>query len=664
MKTVKLLDCTLRDGGYINNWEFGKDAITDITRKLEKTNIEILELGFLKNEPYDKNRTVFNDISQVKKLIGHKKPGINYAVMVEVVNPLPLENLAPADEEGPDIIRVIVWKRMLQEGFEYCKGIVEKGYKICVQPARVSQYSDDEFISMINLFKQLNPLAIYVVDSWGTMYKDQLLHYLKLADENMSPDIAVGYHGHNNMMQAFDVACAFTEQKLKRNLIIDTSIYGIGRGAGNLNTELFCKYMNEKKGASYDLLPVMEIFDSYISKIHKEYKWGYSIPYFISAKYNCNPNYASYYEEQGYTAADIEKCIAAMSPDERIIFDKEKANSILAKLKIKKKLCVILVTANKYQAVEGFLDYSAEGLKQLNIDLIVFDSSNDDSTKIIVKEYSKKYGNIVYDRYTGEYDGLSIDQKVLSAYRKYSDTYEYMWAIRDGLVIRHDGSFDGLYKCMAQNKDIIVVDLIGRSKLRGKTYRDCKLLFKEQVANMNTLGLTVVNSEFIKEVMDKIPLSDKTYGMYLPIAFFHFYASHPCNAILYISTIWCGNTSRKANRNHFWCKNFLWQWGERWYKLIDNLPSIYDDDKKKALVVKTADFSPFSMETILQAKKCGNIKISQINKYKEYLKYVCEIPLWKLYIISCLPTSIIKRINNLKRRYFHFLNRHIYEKKK
>ncbi|WP_298065691.1 aldolase catalytic domain-containing protein [uncultured Mailhella sp.] len=320
MGTLKLLDCTLRDGGYVNDWNFGQSAIEDMVRKLEQTHVEILELGFIKDEPYNEDRTVFNDIEQVKKIIPQKASGIEYAVMAEVVNPLPLEKLAPADADGPEIIRVIVWKRMLKEGFEYCRGIVEKGYKLCVQPARVSQYSDEEFIEMVELFNQLDPMAVYVVDSWGTMYADTLLHYMKLAEEHLKPGIAIGYHGHNNMMQAFAVACDFARQETGRDIFIDASVYGIGRGAGNLNLELFAKYLNDTMGRNYDLAPMMQMYDSYIKKIYEEHPWGFSLPYFISAKYNCNPNFAEYYISKGINISRIEKIISFMPQDERIIF--------------------------------------------------------------------------------------------------------------------------------------------------------------------------------------------------------------------------------------------------------------------------------------------------------------------------------------------------------
>ena len=135
---IKLLDCTLRDGGYINNWEFGLDNIKKSIAELENAGVDIIELGFLKNESYQNDRTVFNSVNQIKELIPSKKKGIDYAAMIEVVNPIPLEMVEERTDDGIDIIRVIVWKTKhdengnvvdaLEEGYNYCKGIVEKGY--------------------------------------------------------------------------------------------------------------------------------------------------------------------------------------------------------------------------------------------------------------------------------------------------------------------------------------------------------------------------------------------------------------------------------------------------------------------------------------------------------------------------------------------------------
>lgn len=339
MSKINLLDCTLRDGGYINDWRFGKDAISDMIEKLADTNVEVLEVGFLKDEPYQPDRTVFRSMDQVKKLINPKKAGLEYAVMCEVVNPLPLELLAPRDEESADIIRVIVWKTKhdkdgnvvdaLDEGFDYCKGIVERGYKLCVQPARVDQYSDEEFVAMVRRFATLNPMALYVVDSWGTQNPEQLLHYMHLADQNMDGKIILGYHGHNNMMQALSAAQAMIKEGFQRDIMIDASVYGIGRGAGNLNLEIIAKYLNERCGKQYVIEPMLDVYDGYINEIFQQEAWGYSVPYYLTAKYNCNPNYATFYsEKRKLSACTIEKILESLTESERVIFQKGVAENL------------------------------------------------------------------------------------------------------------------------------------------------------------------------------------------------------------------------------------------------------------------------------------------------------------------------------------------------
>lgn len=351
MNKIQLLDCTLRDGGYINDWRFGEKNIADMTEKLCSTNVNIFEIGFLKDESYDTNRTVFNDVDQIAPLISPKKRNVQYAAMIEVVNPLPLEQLKRCDGKSIDIIRVIVWKTKhvdgevvdaLEEGFTYCKGIVEKGYKLCVQPARVDQYSDEEFVTMVRRFSTLDPMAIYVVDSWGTQNPEQLLHYMHLADENMPHGIALGYHGHNNMMQALSAAQQMLHEGFDREIIIDASVYGIGRGAGNLNLEIIAKYMNEVYGKIYDIKPMIEVYSKYVEPIYAKEQWGYSLSFYLTAKYNCNPNYARYYSKQMHLKPDdIEGACQVMTPEEKTIFTPEIAKIVHTRYQKKKEVLLL-----------------------------------------------------------------------------------------------------------------------------------------------------------------------------------------------------------------------------------------------------------------------------------------------------------------------------------
>ena len=332
---LKLLDCTLRDGGYINDWRFGEKQIREIANSLTNTNVDIIELGFLKNEPYQKDRAVFHDVSQLTPLIPHERGGRLYAAMAEVMNPIPVEMIAPHDGASIDMIRVIVWKRLLKEGFAYCKGIVEKGYKLCVQPARTEQYSLEEYAQLIWMYNSIHPYAVYVVDSWGSMCDSQIMQYLEVAHENLSPGIALGYHGHNNLMQVFGAAQSFIERGFDREIILDASIYGIGRGAGNLNIEVIANHLNMIYGTHYNIAPMISIYQNYLKEIRGTTSWGYNFAYFLTAVSHCNPEYARYYTEKGVDELTIAHIIHSLSDEDKIIFTREKAEMYFARLACK-----------------------------------------------------------------------------------------------------------------------------------------------------------------------------------------------------------------------------------------------------------------------------------------------------------------------------------------
>ena len=146
----------------------------------------------------------------------------------------------------------------------------------------------------------------------------------------MPEKTALGYHGHNNMMQALGAAQALLKEGFSRDLIIDASVYGIGRGAGNLNLEIIAKYMNEYFGKAYKLEEMLMIYERYIKKIYEKEPWGYSPAYFLTARYGCNPGYAGYYQnEKKISVERMEKVIRSMQPQDRIIFSRDRAERYL-----------------------------------------------------------------------------------------------------------------------------------------------------------------------------------------------------------------------------------------------------------------------------------------------------------------------------------------------
>lgn len=298
MSKVYLLDCTLRDGGYVNNWCFGMETIKGFSKKIAETGIEMYEVGFIKGNTYDPDYSIFPNVQSFSQVIQPKNDILMYIGMLDMSAPVSLESLPVYDGTSIDGIRVIFKKDKIDEAYFYCEKIKELGYRLFVNFVGTDLYTDKEFISGIERFNELDPFAMSIVDSFGLIKRKQFLRLVYIADHNLKPNIALCYHAHNNLQQAFGNAEALVELGLKRDVCIDACVFGMGRGAGNLNLELFAEYMNENFDTDYHIDPMLEIMDEYLRDIYQTKFWGYSLPLYLSATRGCHPNYAIYLAEK------------------------------------------------------------------------------------------------------------------------------------------------------------------------------------------------------------------------------------------------------------------------------------------------------------------------------------------------------------------------------
>lgn len=332
MNNIQVLDCTLRDGGYVNEWAFGDEKAQQIARLITQTGVDYFEVGFIKLCDYVKNIIQFNHMEQVTKLFKPTKQKLS--MIVEVGYGYPVTSFPERSEDTVDLVRVIMWKRMLKEGLEYCKELKRRGYEVGVQATRTEQYSKEEFAALIDMFNEVNPKAIYIVDTFGLLTKDHLFDYARIADEHLADGIRLGYHAHNNMQQAFSNAQAMCEANWKHDIMLDASVLGMGRGAGNLCLELLMKYLNESRGCNYSIDYLYEVADKYLMKFYQESPWGYSMPYFLSAKNGRNPSYVHYMERKGLSIQQIAKVYSLMRERNLgITYDENMCNSLIAIVK-------------------------------------------------------------------------------------------------------------------------------------------------------------------------------------------------------------------------------------------------------------------------------------------------------------------------------------------
>ncbi|MCM1100971.1 MAG: aldolase catalytic domain-containing protein [Acetatifactor muris] len=318
-----MLDCTLRDGGYINDFLFGEKAIKDIIHRLSKAAIDIIECGFLQSKAQDPDASLFGDVQQIQRAIGKKNENLMYVAMIQY-GAITNEEITPFDGQSIDGIRLTFHQHEIEPAFVLGKQLMDKGYKVFMQPVGTTSYEDGSLIHLIQKVNELKPFAFYMVDTLGVMYKNDLLRLFYIIDHNLDRRIALGFHSHNNLQMSFANAQELVQLNSPRKLIIDASVLGMGRGAGNLNTELLTQYLNVNFDARYDNLELMGIVDEYIRPLSFRYKWGYDVAYYMAAVSGCHPNYASFLLNlQTLNMQDINAVLKSLDVDKRALFHKE-----------------------------------------------------------------------------------------------------------------------------------------------------------------------------------------------------------------------------------------------------------------------------------------------------------------------------------------------------
>lgn len=322
MNRVRILDCTLRDGGYINDFRFGDTVIKDIVAKLSKASIDIIECGFLQSGAFDRDKSLYGSVSAIKHHIGVKNKNLMYVAMIQYGG-ISNEEIEPYDGDSVDGIRVTFHEHEIDDAFVLGRQLMDKGYQVFMQPVGTVTYTDEALLRLIARINTLKPYAFYIVDTLGTMYKNDLLRMFYLVDHNLDKKIAVGFHSHNNLQLSFANAQELMQLNTPRRLIIDASVYGMGRGAGNLHTELVTQYINANFGLQYDNLEILEIIDGHIRPLSLRYTWGYDAAYYIASITGCHPNYASFLlNKQTLHVQDIYSILNNLSPERRALFDK------------------------------------------------------------------------------------------------------------------------------------------------------------------------------------------------------------------------------------------------------------------------------------------------------------------------------------------------------
>ncbi len=289
---IKVLDATLRDGGICNDFRFSDEFAVALYKMNLAAGVDYMEMGYKASEKmFDREKFgkyKFCREEDLRAIVGENKTQMKLAVMADVGRTDFRNDISEKKNSVIDMVRVACYITEIPsaiEMVEYCK---KAGYETCVNLMAISKARDEEIDSALQLLGESPVDCIYLVDSYGSLYPEQIakltLKYLEAGEKYKK---TIGVHAHNNQQLAFGNTIEAASWGAS---LLDCTVNGIGRGAGNCSSELLLGFLKNPK---YHLPPVLRFITDYMLPLREQgVVWGYDIPYLLTGRLNSHPRAA------------------------------------------------------------------------------------------------------------------------------------------------------------------------------------------------------------------------------------------------------------------------------------------------------------------------------------------------------------------------------------
>ena len=326
----RILDCTLRDGAYLVDKHIPQPIAQAVIRGLMNAGVDVVEVGFLQDEGEGNDSTVFLNAMEARRLIPVEKGKTEFSVLADFSR-YTISNLEKYDGCSFDSVRACFFKEEKDCIIPFMRDIVEKGYRLYMQPVNIMSYSEGEILELIEVANSVKAYCFSIVDTHGSMCLRDLYKLYNFVEEYLNSEIHIGFHSHNNMLLSYALSQYMVElAENRRNVTIDTTLAGMGRGAGNTPTELILSYFLQKEGCGeYYLEPILDTIDDYIDPIKRKIFWGYSTKYFLTGITHSHVNNAQYLlKKEGMSSNLMLKILMALTEEERSRYPYKRLDSI------------------------------------------------------------------------------------------------------------------------------------------------------------------------------------------------------------------------------------------------------------------------------------------------------------------------------------------------
>ncbi|MFA5259772.1 MAG: aldolase catalytic domain-containing protein [Candidatus Omnitrophota bacterium] len=286
---IKVLDCTIRDGGLINNHQFDERFVREVFRAVSAAGVDYMEIGYKNSRelfsPQEYGAWKFCDDDLIRAVVEGVEPAAKISVMVDIgrVN---LDEIKPKSESPVDMIRVAAYSKDIDKAIKMVNDFHDKGYETTIN---IMAISHDQAPLLTEALRQIEEESkadvVYIVDSFGALYQESAEDLVKLFKSILKTK-EVGFHGHNHQQLAFSNTI---EAIIHNANYLDATVYGIGRAAGNCPLELLIGFLKNPK---FDLRPLLDLISQELIPLRQRIEWGYIIPYAIAGMLNEHPRAA------------------------------------------------------------------------------------------------------------------------------------------------------------------------------------------------------------------------------------------------------------------------------------------------------------------------------------------------------------------------------------
>jgi len=291
---IKVLDCTIRDGGLMNSHLFDDEVVKAVYSACVESGIDYMEIGYKASKrifaPAEHGAWKFCTEDDIRRIVGENDTPLKLSAMADAEKSDYHEDILPSDESVLDMIRVATYIHQIPLALDMIKDAHDKGYETTVNLMAISIVQERALTEALELLAESEVGTIYIVDSFGSLYSEQIRflaeEYLRHAGESGKQ---VGIHAHNNEQLAFSNSI---EAVICGANLVDGSMAGLGRGAGNCPMELIISFLHNPK---FRIKPILQCIQDHIEPLREELKWGFDIPYMITGLLNQHPRTAIHF---------------------------------------------------------------------------------------------------------------------------------------------------------------------------------------------------------------------------------------------------------------------------------------------------------------------------------------------------------------------------------